>query len=136
MKEANNTTPARNVDEYLQALPETVRFALEKVRQTIKAAAPEAEEVISYRVPTYKYRGALLHLAAFTKHCSLVVVNKNILATFAQELQAFKTAGTTIHFTPDQPLPAALIRKIVKTRMKQNESRNAAEQVYPKSKKL
>lgn len=124
---------AKNVDEYLHSLPKEVRTILKEVRQTIKAAAPKAEEVISYQIPTYKYLGPLLHFAAFNDHCSLYVVSKNILKLFDKELQSYKTSGTTIHFTPDKPLPATLIQKIVKARIKENEERHSAKADYRKA---
>lgn len=135
MEKTAETTPAKNVDEYLNVLPVEVRTTLEKVRQAIKAAAPKAEEVISYRIPTYKYMGALIHFAAFENHCSLIVVSKNILNFFSKELQSYKTSGTTIHFTNDKSLPATLIQKIVKMRIKENEERNAPNKAFNKSKK-
>ena len=125
MKKDANANPVKTVDDYLQALPEGVRVALEKLRQTIIRAAPKAEEVISYQIPTYKYHGALVHFAAFEDHCSFVVINKNILKTFSKELQSYKTSGTTIHFTPDELLPASLVKKIVSIRIKENEERIA-----------
>lgn len=127
MEKASKTAPAKNVDEYLQTLPEAMRITLETVRQSIKAAAPKAEEVISYRIPTYKYKGPLVHFAAFETHCSLIVVNKSIMMIFKEELQSYKTSGTTIHFSPEKPLPGALVKKIVKVRIKENEERNAAD---------
>lgn len=126
MEKATKTIPAKNVDEYLQALPVNIRDLLEKLRRAIKAAAPKAEEIISYQIPTYKYKGPLVHFAAFKDHCSLVVINKNILTIFSKELQGYKISGTTIHFTPDRPLPAALVQKIIKARIKDNEEGNAA----------
>lgn len=126
MEKATKTIPAKNVDEYLQALPVNIRDLLEKLRRAIKAAAPKAEEIISYQIPTYKYKGPLVHFAAFKDHCSLVVINKNILTIFSKELQGYKISGTTIHFTPDKPLPAALVQKIIKARIKDNEEGNAA----------
>ena len=123
MEKTAKATTAKNVDEYLHSLPEAVRFTLEKLRQTIKLAAPQAEEVISYQIPSYKHKGPLVHFAAFKDHCSLFVVNKNILQTFSKELEPYKTSGTTIHFTPDKPLPAALVQKIVKIRIRENEGR-------------
>lgn len=125
MKKDTSGITIKNVDDYLKALPERVRVALEKLRQTILGAAPKAEEVISYGIPTYKYHGALVHFAAFEDHCSFFVVNKNILKTFNKELESYKTSGTTIHFTPDEPLPASLVKKIVNTRIKENEDRIA-----------
>ncbi len=79
--------------------------------------------------------GPLVHFAAFKDHCSLIVISKNILKTFDKELQSYKTSGTTIHFTPDKPIPAALVQKIVKTRIKENEERYAADKTYNKRKK-
>ncbi len=125
MKKDNSAITIKTVDDYLRALPERVRVALEKLRQTILAAAPKAEEIISYKIPTYKYHGALVHFAAFEEHCSFFVVNKNILKTFNKELQSYKTSGTTIHFTPEVPLPASLVKKIVSIRIKENEDRIA-----------
>ncbi|MFN2440410.1 MAG: iron chaperone, partial [Chitinophagaceae bacterium] len=122
------TGQAKNVDEYLHSLPKEVRTTLEKIRQTIKAAAPKAEEIISYQIPTYQYLGPLVHFAAFEKHCSFVVVSKDTLSHLQRDnkdLQSYKISGTTIHFTPDKPLPEALIRKIVKARIKENEERHA-----------
>ena len=123
MEKVAKTIPARNVDEYLHVLPETVRTSLKKLRQTIKTAAPKAEEIISYQIPMYKYMGPLVCFAAFKDHCSFFVINKNILRIFDKELQSYKTSGTTIHFTPDKPLPTTLVQKIVKTRIKENEER-------------
>jgi uncharacterized protein YdhG (YjbR/CyaY superfamily) len=87
------------VDQYLADVPEDVRTALEKLCETIKVAAPKAEEVISYQIPTYKYHGPLVHFAAFKNHSSFIVVNKSILDTFKSELADYDTNGTTIHFT-------------------------------------
>lgn len=108
------------VDEYLIACPANVQEVLHQLRETIRKAAPKAEEVISYQIPTYKLNGALVHFACFEKHCSFFVVNKNILKDYASELKDYKTSGTTIHFTEEKPLPAALVRKIVKARVNEN----------------
>jgi uncharacterized protein YdhG (YjbR/CyaY superfamily) len=121
MKKTPILNPAKTVDEYLDSFEDPVKSTLEKLRQTIKSAAPKAEEAISYQIPTYKYQGALVHFAAFEKHLSLFVVNKNILRMFEKDLKQYKTTGTTIHFSPEHPLPATLVRKIVQTRMKENE---------------
>ena len=79
--------------------------------------------MISYQIPTYKHEGPLVHFAAFENHCSFVVVTKSIISAFKKELEPFKTSGTTIHFSPEKPLPASLVRKIVKARLKENEER-------------
>lgn len=132
MKESAYNIPT-TVDEYLDNLPKEVRTTLQKLREIIKSAAPKAEEIISYQIPTYKYFGALVHFAAFEKHCSFFVVNKSILKTFEKELEPYKTSGTTIHFSPARPLPAALIKKIVSVRMKENEERNAMKSISKKN---
>ena len=114
---------AKDVDAYLRAVPQDARVVLEKLRKTIKAAVPKAEEVISYRIPTFKYHGPLVFFAAFKNHCSLYVVSKSIMKTFSGELKPYDTSGTTIHFSADNPLPGTLVKKIVKARMKENEER-------------
>ena len=110
----------KTVDEYLAEVPEEDRAALMDLRAAIRAAAPKAEEIISYRIPTYRFRGSLVHFAAFRDHCSFIVVNKSILDLFADELKSFPHAGATIRFTAQHPLPAELVRKIVRKRMEQN----------------
>lgn len=129
------TVIAQTVDEYLSAVPAPQRALLQKVRQAIRAAAPKAEELISYQVPTYKYKGPLVVFAAFPKHCSLIVISPTILKMFAEELAEFKTAGRTIHFSPEHPLPLSLVKKIVKVRLKENEERVAAKEMVAGSKK-
>jgi uncharacterized protein YdhG (YjbR/CyaY superfamily) len=123
MRKGNESVPVKSVDDYLKALLPDVRASLLAVRNAIKAAAPKAEEVISYGIPTYKHKGMLIHFASFKNHCGLYVVNKNILKTFAKELMGYYSTGSTIHFTPDKPLPVSLIKKIVKLRIAENEER-------------
>jgi uncharacterized protein YdhG (YjbR/CyaY superfamily) len=123
---------AKNVDEYLQMQPEAMLPVLEKLRQAIKKAAPKAEEIISYQIPTYKYFGPVVHFAAFKDHCSLIIVNKEIIKAFEKELKDFKTTGTTIHFTPAKPIPSALVQKIVKIRLQENEERDALKSAVKK----
>ena len=117
--------PAKTVDEYLAGLPEAERVVLEELRRTIRAAAPEAEEVISYRIPIYKLYGPLVHFHAAKNHCSLVTVNKSILKDFASQLEGFKTSGTTIRFSPENPLPSDLVTAIVKARVRENRAGKA-----------
>jgi uncharacterized protein YdhG (YjbR/CyaY superfamily) len=123
MKQDQHKKPAKNVDEYLAAIPEEVRAVLEKLRRTIRAAAPKAEEVISYQIPTFKYHGPLVFFAAFRNHCSFYVVSKQIMETFSSELRLWDTTGTTIHFSAKNPLPASLVKKIVKARIEENEAK-------------
>lgn len=124
MKKEQNKELAKNVDEYLDNLPPKVKETLENIRSEIKKAAPMAEEVISYRIPTYKYKGALVHFMAHEKYCSFFVVNKSILELFKDELKDFETSGTTIHFTVEKPLPLNIVERIVKERIRQNEMVN------------
>jgi uncharacterized protein YdhG (YjbR/CyaY superfamily) len=115
--------PADSVDSYLAALPDEVRITLEKLRKAIKAAAPKAEEVISYQMPAYKYHGVLVYFAAFKDHCSFFPASKAILKIFNRELESYDASGATIRFYVEHPLPAALVKKIVKIRMQENEAR-------------
>ena len=111
------------MDDYLVSIKEDTRPVMEKLRKSIKAAAPEAEEVISYQIPTYKYHGPLVHFMAGKNHCSFIAVSKSILEKFKSELKGYKTSGTTIHFSAENPLPATLVTKIVKARIEENELR-------------
>jgi uncharacterized protein YdhG (YjbR/CyaY superfamily) len=112
--------PAKTVAEYLAALPPSQRAALKKIRAQIRAAAPEAQELISYQVPTYRQHGPLVHFMARPAHLSLTVINAKVLQELRSELQDFEVSGRTIHFFPEHPLPARLVRKIVKMRVRQN----------------
>jgi len=114
------------VDDYLADLPDDVRAALEQLRRTIKAAAPDTTETISYQMPTFKYRGrALVGFAAFKHHCSLFPYSRKVMILLEQELQSYDTSGKggTIRFTTDKPLPAALIKKVVQTRIGEIDAR-------------
>jgi uncharacterized protein YdhG (YjbR/CyaY superfamily) len=115
--------PSKTVDEYLAALPAPERAALSKLRAQIRVAAPKAEEVISYQIPTYRHRGPLVHFAAQAKHLSFTVVSPDVVRAFRGDLEPFEVSGRTIHFTPAQPLPAELVKRLVKARVKENEGR-------------
>ncbi len=115
--------PIKNIDDYLAQLPENQRIMLEELRQTIREAAPQAEEVISYQMPAFKYNGMLVYFAAFKNHCSLFGGNASVIKEMAAELKDYKTSTGTIQFTDDKPLPAALVRKIVLARVKENEAK-------------
>lgn len=113
----------KTVEEYLAAVPEPARTTLIKVRATIRAAAPaSATEGISYGMPMFKYKGLLCGFAAFAKHCSLFPGAAPI-AAFQEELKNFPTSKGTIQFPVDKPLPAALVKKLVKARVAENEAR-------------
>jgi len=114
---------ATSIDDYLEEVPEEARAALEKLRKVIRTAAPKAVETISYRIPTYKYHGMLVGFAAFKNHLSFFVMSPSLMEAHRDELKAYETAKATIHFTADKPLPAALVKKLVKARIEENEAR-------------
>ncbi len=114
---------ADSVDDYLAALPAKQRRALESVRRAIKSAAPKATEGISYQIPTYKHQGVLVCFGAFKDHLSFFGANSDFRRQFAKELKDFDQARGTIRFTPEKPLPAALVKRIVRARVAENEAR-------------
>ncbi|MDF2461593.1 MAG: hypothetical protein K0S68_996 [Candidatus Saccharibacteria bacterium] len=106
------------VDEYLSALPEADRTALEILHATIKHAVPEATETIAYQVPAFKVGGkALVSYMAKPKHLSLILQSPKLMPSLAKVLEGYKVSGTTIHFTADKPLPTELITKLVRARL-------------------
>jgi uncharacterized protein YdhG (YjbR/CyaY superfamily) len=118
-----NTNTVRDVDDYLLKLPEDSRATLEKLRKTIKSIVPDAVEVISYQMPTFKYQGRMLvSYAAFTEHCSLFP-GPGPIEAHKDDLKSFQTSKGTIRFTPGRPLPASLIKKLVKTGIQLTEAR-------------
>jgi uncharacterized protein YdhG (YjbR/CyaY superfamily) len=125
------TSPAKDINAYLETVPRGSRAVLQKLRRTIKTAAPEAEEGISYRIPVFTFHGPLVFFAAFENHCSLFVPSKAIVASFSSELKGYYTSGATIRFTPDRPLPLSLVRKIVKARVQANLLRDSLKHKRP-----
>jgi uncharacterized protein YdhG (YjbR/CyaY superfamily) len=116
-----NAAP-KDVDEYLAGVPEPARSTLNKVRAMIRAAAPpEATEAISYGIPTFKYKGALVAFAAFTNHCSLFPMSYAVIDAFKKDLKAFEVSKGTIRFPMNKPLPATLLKKMVKARVAEKE---------------
>jgi len=111
------------VDEYLSGLPDDVFLALENIRQIIQFLVPDAEETISYRVPSYKYKGMLVGFGATNNHCSFFVMSSTLLNDFQDEIKDFDTSTGTIRFTPDKPIPNDLITRIVMTRLAENEAK-------------
>jgi len=113
--------PAKTVDEYLANTAEPARSTLKHIRAVIKSVVPkETTEVISYRIPMFKYNGMLVGYAAFSKHCSLFPTGSGVIEKFAKDLKSYRTSKGTIQFPSDKPLPDALLRKIVKQRVKEN----------------
>jgi len=112
----------KTVDEYLAAVPEPARGTLKHVRAVIQSIVPgETTEMISYAIPMFKYNGMLVGYAAFKDHCSLFPTGSGVLDKFEKELKGFRKSKGTIHFPLDKPLPDALLKKIVKARIKENE---------------
>ena len=106
--------------QYLARLEPDQRAALARLLKVIHEAAPAAEAVISYGIPAFRLDGMLVGVAASSKHCALHPMNNTTVARFAGELAAYSTSAGTIRFTPDAPLPAALVRRIVKERVAEN----------------
>jgi uncharacterized protein YdhG (YjbR/CyaY superfamily) len=104
-------------DAYLATFPPARRAALEKLRKIIKSAAPKAEECISYQLCAFRQNGPLVAYGATKNHCAFYVMSGITLEKFKDDLKAFDTSKGTIRFQPENPLPASLIRKLVKTRI-------------------
>ena len=109
------------VEEYLSLFPKEQRDALEKLRQVIKAAAPKAEEVISYGMPGYKQNGMLVYFGGFKNHCSFFPASYTVIKQFAEQLKDYKTSKGTIQLPLDKAIPSTLVKKMVVARMKENE---------------
>ena len=109
----------KDIDGYIAIFPNGVRELLEKVRITIGKAAPDAEEKISYRIPTFALKGNLVHFAAFKKHIWFYPTPTGI-EKFKKELSVYEGAKGSVKFSLDKPIPFSLISKIVKFRVKEN----------------
>jgi len=113
----------KNVDEYLAGVPQPARGTLNKIRVAIRSAVPsDATEIISYGIPAFKHQGVLVWFAAFSNHCSFFPT-ASVIEAFKKELKGFSTSKGTIHFPTDKPLPAALVKKMVKLRVAQIKSK-------------
>ena len=111
-------------DEYLAQVPEPARTTLSKLRALIRSTVPgEATEGMSYGMPAFHYKGALVCYAAFKDHCSFFPMSAALIAELRDDLKDYETSKGTIRFPSDKPLPAALVRKMVKARIAQNEAK-------------
>lgn len=117
----NKKTP-KSIDDYVDRFPKEVQQLLQKVRLTIRKAAPKARETISYGIPTFSLDGNLVHFAAYKSHIGLYPGASGITA-FKKELSAYRGAKGSVQFPLDEPLPLALVSRIVKFRVKQNSSK-------------
>ena len=119
-------TAPRNIDDYIAGFPRDIQAILEKIRMTIRKAAPAAEETISYQIPSFTLKGRyLIYFAAFKKHIGLYPAPKGI-EEFKEALSLYQTGKGTMRFPLDKPIPFNLISRIVKFRVKENRARAAA----------
>lgn len=120
--EKKNNAP-NTVDEYIATFPKEVQEKLSAVREVIKAAAPQAEEIISYQMPAFKLKGILVYFAAFRNHIGFYPTGSGI-ETFQKELAGYKSGKGSVQFPLDKPLPLELIDKVVKFRAAENIKRD------------
>jgi uncharacterized protein YdhG (YjbR/CyaY superfamily) len=119
-KSAASRHAPEEIDAYLAALPDDVRTSLERVRTIIRATAPVCTERVSYKIPIFRLGKDLVGISAQKNQCALHTMSPALTAAMADDLEGVKVSGATIHFTPDNPLPQALIEKIVRARMTEN----------------
>jgi uncharacterized protein YdhG (YjbR/CyaY superfamily) len=118
----HKTVVIKNVDDYIKQFPENVQASLQKLRNTIKIAAPKAEEVISYMMPAYKYNGMLVYFAGYKNHIGFYATPTGHEA-FKKELATYKSGKGSVQFPLDKPVPFKLVAQIVKFRVKRNEEK-------------
>ena len=115
------TSKAVDVDAYLRKVPEPARTTLEKIRATIRSVVPpETTEALSYGMPAFRYKGALVAYAAFKNHCSFFPMQASMIDEMRDELKNYRTAKGTLQFPLDKPLPATLVKRLVKARIAEN----------------
>jgi uncharacterized protein YdhG (YjbR/CyaY superfamily) len=114
----------KSVDEYLAGVPEPGRSTLNKIRAAIRSAAPpETTEIISYKIPAFRYKGVLMWFAGFSNHCSLFPTAA-VVEAFKNELKGCTISKGTIQFPLDKPLPAGLVKRMVRARVAQVERKS------------
>ena len=123
-----NTSPAQGMEDYIKGFPPEVQTILQELRSAIRKAAPEAEETIGYGIPTFKLKGNLVHFGAYKNHIGFYPAPSGVEA-FQKELSVYEGAKGSIKFPIDQPLPLALVTRIVKFRVKENLDKAAAKKV-------
>lgn len=122
--DTQSSTP-QSIDEYIARFPQDVQVILREIRRTVRAAAPDAQEAISYQMPTFKLKGNLVHFAAFKSHIGFYPVPSGVEA-FKEELATYKQGKGSVQFPLDQPIPYDLISRIVKFRVEENLANAAA----------
>jgi len=110
----------KTIDDYLAAVSDDQRAALEQLRKIIRAEAPDAEECISYQTPAFRQKKMLVGFGASPKHCAFYLMSSTIVAAYQDELKGYDTSTGTIRFQPDKPLSEALVRKLVQARIAEN----------------
>jgi uncharacterized protein YdhG (YjbR/CyaY superfamily) len=113
------------IDDYLDGLPADKRAALQKLRKTIRAAAPKAEECISYQIPAFRLNGMLVGFGATANYCAFYPMSSTAVEAHKVELEDYETSKGTIRFQAEKPLSAALVRKLVKARVAENSQRKS-----------
>lgn len=122
---STNATSAADVDAYLVKVPGDKRAALQALRETIRPAVPQAEEGMSYGVPAFRYlRRPLVAYAAAKDHCSLFPMSGAVMEAYRDELVSYDTSKGTIRFKPGEPLPDALVTKLVRARLAETDARS------------
>lgn len=122
----HNEAEPQTIDEYIAMQPEQFKSGLHELRSIIKSLVPGAEEMISYQVPCFKYHYMLVGIGVNKKYLSLYPMSSALTKNIGDELKGIKISGTTLHFLPGEPLPKALIEKIVMARMQENELKATA----------
>lgn len=124
MKAANPEAGRAAVDEYIERVPEPGRTTLTKVRTVIRRLVPpETTEAIGYGLPTFRYKGMLLAYGAFKGHCGLFIGSAAVMRDFSDELAGYSTSKGTLRFGLDSPLPATLLKKLVKARLAEKDAK-------------
>ena len=122
---SDKSGPPQTVDEYFDRLPSRSRALLGHLRKVIRSEVPNAEEIISYRMPAFRYHGVLVYYAAFEDHCSLFIGSESVRRRFEHELRPYASGKGTYRFTDDMPIPDSLVRRIVKARVVENDRKHA-----------
>lgn len=128
-------TDFKTVDDYIQTFPKDVRAILEQIRQTIQKAVPEAEEVISYQIPAFKYHGWIFYFSAHKKHFSLSCPPPcAAFEAFKEELSGYKQSKSAVQFPLDEPVPVKLLHNMAQVQAKENLQKSKADSEKPKQK--
>lgn len=125
MKAISKSKKPQTVDQYLTGFKGDARKTLDHLREIIRSTAPQSEEVISYGIPTYKLNGMLVSFGGFKEHCSLFGMSSQ-LGELVTDLKPYQTGPGTLRFEPGKRLPVALIKKVIKLRIKENAAKAAA----------